>query len=344
MGAAGLAVSLAWILRKGVGTIRRREVALVDMLLCGLPRIPGVTVYGPADPKRRGSAVSFRLEGMDPAEVGSAAGEAERRAGAGGAALLPERSPRPRHLPRRDRARQSGPFYDARGDRDVPVRPPEDPGSFRLISATRARIDVVERPGRNRIVFTVPPFARTTSAPTISLPFQSPPLTRTWGDHVADEPQRGVLGEDRHVGNAGKRGEKIGPVGRLLHRPAFPLQPPHGGVAVQPHDEQVAQRGRAPEILRVPRVQDIEASVGENDPLPLAPEAGAEGPHAPAGNHPGGRVFRYARGFLSTRHGILLRISSTTVRIDRRQRDPFFLARTAARRSPPGDTMTDPPE
>ena len=37
------------------------------------PRIvedPGVTVYGPADPARRGSAVSFRVEGVDPAEVG----------------------------------------------------------------------------------------------------------------------------------------------------------------------------------------------------------------------------------------------------------------------------------
>jgi hypothetical protein len=45
----------------------------------------------------------------------------------------------------------------------------------------RARIEVVERPGRNRIVFTAPPWARTTSDPTIFFPFQSPPLTRTCG-------------------------------------------------------------------------------------------------------------------------------------------------------------------
>ena len=70
MGVAGLAVSLSWILRKGVGTIRRAEVALVDRLLHGLSRIPGVTVYGPADPAHRGSALSFRVEGMDPAEAG----------------------------------------------------------------------------------------------------------------------------------------------------------------------------------------------------------------------------------------------------------------------------------
>ncbi|MBP2682805.1 MAG: cysteine desulfurase family protein, partial [Deltaproteobacteria bacterium] len=68
--AAGLAVSLAWILRKGVATIRRGEVALTDLLLKGLSRIAGVKVYGPADSARRGSAVSFRVEGMDPAEVG----------------------------------------------------------------------------------------------------------------------------------------------------------------------------------------------------------------------------------------------------------------------------------
>jgi len=48
---------------KGRRTIRRGEVALVDLLLHGMSRIPGVTVYGPADPARRGSAVSFRVEG-----------------------------------------------------------------------------------------------------------------------------------------------------------------------------------------------------------------------------------------------------------------------------------------
>lgn len=78
VGAAGLAVALAWILRKGVDAIRRKETALVDLLLSGMSRIPGVTVYGPADPARRGSAVSFRVEGMDPAETGM---RLERRSG-----------------------------------------------------------------------------------------------------------------------------------------------------------------------------------------------------------------------------------------------------------------------
>ncbi|GAB4237276.1 MAG: aminotransferase class V-fold PLP-dependent enzyme [Deltaproteobacteria bacterium] len=78
VGAAGLAVALAWILRKGVDAIRRKEIALVDRLLSGLSGIPGVTVYGPRDPERRGSAVSFRVEGMDPAET---AALLERRSG-----------------------------------------------------------------------------------------------------------------------------------------------------------------------------------------------------------------------------------------------------------------------
>ncbi len=70
VGLAGLAVSLAWILRKGVATIRRTEVELIGLMLRGLERIPGVSVFGPADPSARVSALSFRVEGMDPAEVG----------------------------------------------------------------------------------------------------------------------------------------------------------------------------------------------------------------------------------------------------------------------------------
>jgi len=50
-----------------------------------------------------------------------------------------------------------------------------------LTPPARSRIAVVDRPARNRIVFTTPPCARTTSEPTISFPFQSPPFTRTWG-------------------------------------------------------------------------------------------------------------------------------------------------------------------
>jgi len=70
VGVAGLAVSLAWLLRKGVDAVRRREIALVEELLTGLSRIPGVSVFGPPDPSRRASVVSFLVDGLDPAEVG----------------------------------------------------------------------------------------------------------------------------------------------------------------------------------------------------------------------------------------------------------------------------------
>ncbi len=70
VGIAGLSVSLAWILRKGVESIRRKEVALVSELLDGISGIHGVRFFGPPDPSARVSPVSFVVEGMDPSEVG----------------------------------------------------------------------------------------------------------------------------------------------------------------------------------------------------------------------------------------------------------------------------------
>ena len=70
VGVAGLAVSLAWLLRRGVDAVRRKEIARVEELLTGLSRIPGVRVFGPTDPSRRACAVSFLVDGVDPAEVG----------------------------------------------------------------------------------------------------------------------------------------------------------------------------------------------------------------------------------------------------------------------------------
>jgi cysteine desulfurase/selenocysteine lyase len=69
VGIAGLSVSLAWILRKGVESIRRKEISLVSELLEGISAIPGVRLFGPTDPARRASAVSFAVEGMDPSGV-----------------------------------------------------------------------------------------------------------------------------------------------------------------------------------------------------------------------------------------------------------------------------------
>ncbi len=70
VGAAGLAVSLAWLLRRGVDAIRRKETELLSEIIGAMARIPGVTLYGPREPRRRVSVVSFRVAGMDPAETG----------------------------------------------------------------------------------------------------------------------------------------------------------------------------------------------------------------------------------------------------------------------------------
>jgi cysteine desulfurase family protein len=78
VGIAGLSVSLAWLLKKGVDAVRAKEVALISEMLEGMRRIDGVAVYGPDDPAMRGCAVSFNLEGADPGELGR---RLEREAG-----------------------------------------------------------------------------------------------------------------------------------------------------------------------------------------------------------------------------------------------------------------------
>ena len=70
VGIAGLGVSLSWLLRKGVETVRRKEETHLAVLLEGMGRIPGVTVFGPRDPFRRISVVSFIVEGKDSGKVG----------------------------------------------------------------------------------------------------------------------------------------------------------------------------------------------------------------------------------------------------------------------------------
>ncbi len=69
-GIAGLSESVRWVTEKGVDTIRGREIRLAERLISGLVDIPGVTVYGTKDMSKRTAAVSFRVAGIDNAEVG----------------------------------------------------------------------------------------------------------------------------------------------------------------------------------------------------------------------------------------------------------------------------------
>jgi cysteine desulfurase family protein len=74
-GIAGLTAGIAWLQAEGVDQVCRRETALTAALVQGLRRIPGVTVYGPADPERRAAVVCFNVQSMDPAEVEEALDE-----------------------------------------------------------------------------------------------------------------------------------------------------------------------------------------------------------------------------------------------------------------------------
>lgn len=69
-GLAGLTAGIEFLQRIGPANIRRHEQQLVQQLLQGLKRIPGLQLYGPASAAGHGGAVSFRIARADPAETG----------------------------------------------------------------------------------------------------------------------------------------------------------------------------------------------------------------------------------------------------------------------------------
>lgn len=66
---AGLKAGLDFLLETGLDAIRAKGKLLVGQIVEGLRAVPGATVYGPATGER-GGAVSFNVEGRDPAEIG----------------------------------------------------------------------------------------------------------------------------------------------------------------------------------------------------------------------------------------------------------------------------------
>jgi len=69
LGIAGLAAGLEFIRATGRETIRLHEERLTRLLLDGLSRIEGVTVYGPPAGCARGSAVSLTMAGRSVADL-----------------------------------------------------------------------------------------------------------------------------------------------------------------------------------------------------------------------------------------------------------------------------------
>ncbi len=68
-GLAGLHASLLFLLQVGIAQIHARETRLIEKILTGLQGIERVKVYGSDDVMLRLGAISFNLEGRDPAEV-----------------------------------------------------------------------------------------------------------------------------------------------------------------------------------------------------------------------------------------------------------------------------------
>ncbi|HEY0905456.1 MAG TPA: cysteine desulfurase [Marmoricola sp.] len=67
--AVGLGAALDYISHIGMDQIHAHEQAVTAHLLDGLASVSGVTVLGPADPTRRGGAVSFEVAGVHPHDV-----------------------------------------------------------------------------------------------------------------------------------------------------------------------------------------------------------------------------------------------------------------------------------
>ncbi len=69
IGLAGLGAAAAWVLERGVESLRQHEVALCRRFLDGVANVEGLTLYGPRDVEQRVGVFSVRVDGLEPAEL-----------------------------------------------------------------------------------------------------------------------------------------------------------------------------------------------------------------------------------------------------------------------------------
>lgn len=69
-GLAGLAAGIAYLNEQGLSRLRSHESQLLQRAIDGLAAIPGVRLYGPLQADCHGGALSFTIDGLDPAEIG----------------------------------------------------------------------------------------------------------------------------------------------------------------------------------------------------------------------------------------------------------------------------------
>jgi cysteine desulfurase/selenocysteine lyase len=67
--AVGLGAAVGYLEGLGMQAVRDHEVDLTTYALDALSEVDGLTVYGPSDPKRRGSPISFALPDLHPHDI-----------------------------------------------------------------------------------------------------------------------------------------------------------------------------------------------------------------------------------------------------------------------------------
>jgi cysteine desulfurase family protein len=70
LGVAGLVAGLIYVEERGLESIHQHEAALCEQLRAALNEMPGVEVFGHADPARRVGALSFRCESYPASDLG----------------------------------------------------------------------------------------------------------------------------------------------------------------------------------------------------------------------------------------------------------------------------------
>ncbi|WP_376781301.1 cysteine desulfurase [Lactococcus taiwanensis] len=71
-GAIGLGAAIDYINSIGIENIQQHERELVEYLLPKLKEIPGLTLYGPAEPPQRAGVIAFNLQGLHPHDLATA--------------------------------------------------------------------------------------------------------------------------------------------------------------------------------------------------------------------------------------------------------------------------------
>jgi len=69
VGIVGLEESIKFLMQFGLDNIHKKIINLANLLRDELTKISGITLYGPKDPKKRNSIVSFSIEGYEPQYV-----------------------------------------------------------------------------------------------------------------------------------------------------------------------------------------------------------------------------------------------------------------------------------